>query len=52
MGASSKQDQLKDVKVKPPDKGAVGRFVRIEVDLNNAIPLGVIDQSSSTIYRA
>ncbi|CAH1436840.1 unnamed protein product [Lactuca virosa] len=52
MGASSKQDRLKDVKVKPPDKGAVGRFVRTEVDLSDVIPPGVVDQSSSTIYRA
>ncbi|CAH1437448.1 unnamed protein product [Lactuca virosa] len=51
MGASSKQDRLKDVKVKPPDKGVVGRFVRTEVDLSDVIPPGVVDQSSATIYR-
>ncbi|CAH1416762.1 unnamed protein product [Lactuca virosa] len=52
MGASSKQDRLKDVKVKHPDKGAVGRLVRTEVDLSDVIPPGVFDQSSSTIYRS
>ncbi|CAH1415667.1 unnamed protein product [Lactuca virosa] len=51
MGASSKQDRLKDVKVKPPDKGTVGRFVRTKVDLSDVIPPGVVDQSSATIYR-
>ncbi|CAI9276638.1 unnamed protein product [Lactuca saligna] len=32
--------------------GVVGRFVRIEVDLSDVIPLGVVVQSSSTIYHA
>ncbi|CAI9281274.1 unnamed protein product [Lactuca saligna] len=41
MGASSKQDRLKDVKVKHPDKGAVGRFVRIEPSATGAVVSGI-----------
>lgn len=50
MGASSKKDRLKDVKVKPPDKSAAVRFVMTEVDLSEVVPPGVVEQSSATIY--
>ncbi|CAH1447972.1 unnamed protein product [Lactuca virosa] len=52
MGASSKKDRLKDVKVKPPDKSAAIRYVKNEVDVNEMVPPGVVEQSSATIYRA
>ncbi|CAH1440396.1 unnamed protein product [Lactuca virosa] len=52
MGASSKADRLKEVKVKPPDKSAAVRYVRTEVDVKDLVPPGVIDQSSATIYKA
>ncbi|KAL7609768.1 hypothetical protein Lser_V15G13464 [Lactuca serriola] len=52
MGASSKADRLKEVKVKPPDKSAAARYVRTEVDVKELVPPGVIDQSSATIYKA
>ncbi|CAH1427739.1 unnamed protein product [Lactuca virosa] len=52
MGASSKADRLKEVKVKPPNKSAAVRYVRTEVDVKDLVPPGVIDQSSATIYKA
>ncbi|KAL7612680.1 hypothetical protein Lser_V15G05846 [Lactuca serriola] len=52
MGASSKADRVKEVKVKPPDKSAVVRYVRTEVDVKELVPPRVIDQSLATIYKA
>lgn len=52
MGVSSKTDRLKEVKVKPPDKSAIVRYVRTEVDVNELVPPRVIDQTSATIYKA
>lgn len=39
MGASSKGDRNKEVKVKPSDKSATVRYVRTEVDVNELVPL-------------
>ena len=52
MGASSKSDRLKEVKVKPPDKSATVRYTKAEVEVNDLVPPGVIEQSSATIYKA
>ncbi|CAH1436138.1 unnamed protein product [Lactuca virosa] len=52
MGASSKADRLKEVKVKPPDKSVAVQYVWTEVDVKDLVPPGVIDQSSATIYKA
>ena len=43
MGASSKQDCLKDVKVKPLDWSAAIRYVKMKVDVNEMVPPGVIE---------
>ena len=52
MGASSKSDRLKDVKVKPPDKSAAVRYTKTEMEVKDIIPPGVIEQSSAMIYKA
>ena len=52
MGASSKGDRNKEVKVKPSDKSATVRYVRTEVDVNELVPPGVLDKSSAMIYKA
>ena len=52
MGASSKPDRLKDVKVKPPDKSVVVRYSRSDVDVNEMVPPGVIEKTSAALYRA
>lgn len=52
MGASSKADRVKEVKVKPPDKSAAVRYAKTKVDVKELVPPGVIEQSSVTIYKA